>query len=111
MQESIAFYYIFNSSFTQFFGLDGIVLYPFVLISTTRKETPRNVLKHELVHVAQIRREGGPIRFYTKYVYSTVKRWIETGDLGKAYDENEYEVEAYGTEHKPLTKAEKEEIL
>jgi len=104
------FRYIFDSSFLQFLGLDGIVLWPFVFISTERNNTPPHILKHELVHVAQIRREGGPLCFYSKYAYSILKDWIKTGNLDEAYQENPYEKEAYEKENFPLTETELNEI-
>lgn len=110
MQSSAKFYYIFNSSFTQILGLDGIVLWPFVCISTSRKNTPQHILKHELVHVAQIRREGGPIYFYIKYLYDIFEEWIKTGNLEEAYEASLYEKEAYKKERKNLTKKEQIEI-
>jgi len=110
MRESIKFYYIFNSSFTQCLGLDGIVLWPFVCFSKKRNDTPEHIIKHELVHVAQIRREGSAIRFYIKYLYDILKKWIKTGNLDEAYNKNPYEREAYEKEHKHLTKAELKEI-
>jgi len=110
MQTSVTFYYVFNSSFTQILGIDGIVLWPFVLISTTRRQTPEHILKHELVHVAQIRREGSFLIFYAKYLYDILQNWIKTGNLDEAYEANPYEKEAYGLEHNHLTKAEKTEI-
>lgn len=110
MQTSVKFYYVFNSSFTQCLGLDGIVIWPFVFFSTKQNATPEYIIKHELVHVAQIRREKGPIRFYTKYLYDILKEWIKTGNLDEAYEKNPYEKEAYKKEHTHLTKAEKKEI-
>lgn len=88
---------VFNSSFTQFFKLDGIVLYPFVLISETRENTMPSTLKHELMHVKQVQREGF-LRFYCKYASYIANTLWETGDLQKAFIENEFEDEAYGIE-------------
>ena len=88
---------VFNSSFTKFFELDGIVLYPFVLISETRENTMPSTLKHELMHVKQVQREGF-LGFYCKYASYIANTLWETGDLQKAFIENEFEDEAYGIE-------------
>ncbi len=88
---------VFNSSFTQFFDLDGVVLYPFVLISETRENTMPSTLKHELMHVKQVHREGF-LGFYCKYAKYIANTLWETGDFQKAFIENEFEDEAYGIE-------------
>ena len=109
--QTLKFYYIFNSSFTKFFNLDGIVLYPFVFISTSKENTPSQIIKHELIHVMQIRRENSPFLFYLKYMYFIICSLIFTqGVLYNAYYMNKYEVEAYENEDKPLTKEEIKEI-
>jgi hypothetical protein len=108
--DQLPFYFIFNSLFAKYFQLDGLVLWPFVFIATSIDKTPRHIIKHELTHVDQVRRDG-PLRFYFKYVASVIQEYTRNGgDLEKAYFDNEYEKEAYSNENKPLTKSQKNEL-
>jgi hypothetical protein len=102
---NLKFYYIFDSSFTKFFKLEGIVLWPFVFISKPKDKTSPRILKHELTHVAQVRREG-PLKFYAKYLYYIYKSREQNGNFQNAFFYNEYEDEAYENENNPLTEAE-----
>lgn len=89
---------IYESSIMQWLQLDGMVLYPFVLISTSKEETLPSTLKHEVTHVHQIEREGF-CRFYCNYcIYM----------CNDCYANNKYEQEAYSTESIALTDAELE---
>jgi hypothetical protein len=99
---NLKFYYIFDSSFTKFLKLEGIVLWPFVFISKPKDKTSPRILKHELTHVDQVRREG-PLKFYTKYLYYIYKSRQQNGDFQNAFFYNEYEDEAYENENHPLT--------
>jgi len=99
---NLKFYYIFDSSFTKFFKLEGIVLYPFVFISMPKDKVSPKILKHELTHVEQVRREG-PLKFYTKYLYYIYKSRQQNGNFLSAFLYNEYEDEAYENETNPLT--------
>jgi len=100
--QALKFYYIFDSSFTKFFKLEGIVLWPFVFISKPKDKTSPRILKHELTHVAQVRREG-PLKFYAKYLYYIYKSRKQNGNFQNAFFYNEYEDEAYENENNPLT--------
>jgi hypothetical protein len=60
------------------------------------------ILKHELTHVEQVRREG-PLKFYTKYLYYIYKSHQQNGNFQSAFLYNEYEDEAYENEKNPLT--------
>ena len=103
--QALKFYYIFDSSFTKFFNLEGIVLWPFVFISKPKDKTSPRILKHELTHVAQVRREG-PLKFYAKYLYYIYKSRQQNGNFQNAFFYNEYEDEAYENENYPLTEEE-----
>ena len=102
---NLIFFFIFDSSFTKFFNISGIVLWPFVFISTKKEKTTKRTFKHELIHVDQVRREG-PIKFYSKYLYYIYKSYKENGNFNTAFLDNEYEEEAYKRETHPLTKRE-----
>jgi len=89
---------VYNSYLTQLLGLDGLVLYPFILISTRMKDTLPSTLKHEMTHVNQINRDGW-CRFYCQYCIYTCR---------DCYANNKYEREAYAAENMALTPAELE---
>lgn len=69
-------------------GYDGITLYPFIFMTKTAR-TNKAIVKHELIHVDQIRREGW-FKFYIKYIYFNIKF---------GYRNNPYEIEAYSRQH------------
>ena len=66
----------------------GITLYPFVIIAQ------ESILKHELVHVEQIK-ENGFTKFYCMYLFYFVKNLIKYKNWHKAYFEIPFEKEAY----------------
>lgn len=96
---------IYNSIITKYFNLDGLVLYPFILISEKKENTTIITLKHELIHIEQIERYG-VFYFYYKYLTYILKFWNETDDITRGFIENEFEEEAYSRENEPLTKEE-----
>ena len=87
---------IYNSYITRLLNLDGLVLYPFVLVSTTNDETLPSILKHEVTHVHQIERDGF-CKFYFRYF---------THMLIDSYTNNIYEQEAFSNENNALTQSE-----
>lgn len=89
---------IYNSYITWLLNLDGLVLYPFILVSTSNEDTLPSILKHEVTHVHQIEREGF-CKFYFHYCILT---WTDS------YINNKYEQEAYSNENIALTQAELE---
>lgn len=89
---------VYESSLMRWLHLDGLVLYPFVLISTSKEETLPSTLKHEVTHVRQIERDG-VCNFYCNYcIYM----------CNDCYENNKYEQEAYSTENTALTQADLE---
>ena len=96
---------IYNCLFTQLMDLDGLVLFPFILISTKEEETLPSVMKHELTHVRQIYREGF-FSFYFQYGYMMMKNsFYCTND--SLFSNNSFEDEAYEIEDEPLTQEDK----
>lgn len=93
---------VYDLKILKYLGLDGLVLYPYVLISTKKEETSPVVLKHELTHVEQIERDG-IFAFYSSYVLD-ILRWKS---VDKAYENNKYEIEAYKKERSKLTNKQK----
>lgn len=102
-------FFVFDSSFARFLNVWGIVIWPFMFISFTREETPPSLLKHEFVHVHQVRREG-VIWFYLQYLFCLARYFLKYGNLESAFvDENEWEAEAYTLQEDPLTEEEMKE--
>lgn len=89
---------IYNSYITRLLNLDGLVLYPFILLSTTIDETLPSILKHEVTHVHQIEREG----FCKFYFHYCKNMWFDS------YTNNIYEQEAFSNETIALTQTEVE---
>jgi hypothetical protein len=87
---------IYNSYITRLLHLDGLVLYPFVLLSTSSDETLPSVLKHEVTHVHQIERDGF-CNFYFQYFIHM---------CAGSYANNIYEREAFSNENTALTRSE-----
>lgn len=89
---------VYDSSLMRWLQLDGLVLYPFVLMSTSKEDTLPSTLKHEITHVRQIERDGC-CNFYCNYcIYM----------CNDCYANNKYEQEAYSTESTALTQADLE---
>ena len=85
---------VYNSLIIKLLSFEGLVLYPFVLLSASQNEILPSVLKHEITHVYQIEREG-ICNFYCKYL-----RYMKND----SYENNPFEQEAYFDENKPLTR-------
>jgi hypothetical protein len=97
---------IYNCLFTRLMKLDGIVLFPFVLISTKEEETLPSVIKHELTHVRQIYREGF-FSFYFQYVCMMMKNISYFYSTDSLFSNNSFEDEAYEIENEPLNEKDK----
>ncbi len=84
-----------NCRFLKPFGINGIVLYPFVLFAD--KHPSEDVVCHEQVHLDQIKRDG-VLGFYTRYLkeYFAGRRMGMTHD--QAYRNISYEKEAYSAD-------------
>lgn len=55
----------YNCYLLKFLGINAIVLFPFVLY---REKVPsRSIVRHELVHLKQIKKNG-IIKFYSRYL-------------------------------------------
>lgn len=75
----------------------GITIYPFIFFKRLRLEVTDKLLRHELEHIYQVRREGW-IKFYVTYLWFNIRR---------GYKNNPYELEANAVENYPLTDAER----
>jgi hypothetical protein len=87
---------IYESKIARYFDIDGLVLYPFVLINESEDNAMPSTIKHELTHVRQVERDGF-CQFYSKY-FGHMFRHLLKGDVEGAFTEHEYEKEAYGIE-------------
>jgi hypothetical protein len=96
---------VYESRVTRYLGIEGMVLYPFVLISTAKEDTDEIVLKHEFTHVEQIERDG-----FCTFYFSYLKGLLQWGSVEKAYENNVYEIEAYKKETRRLTAAQRRRI-
>jgi hypothetical protein len=93
---------VYDSHLAEHLGVDGIVLYPFILIAKKQCDAQPSLLKHELTHVHQLKRHGFCV-FYAKYFYYIIQNLLKSGNFNTAFIENEFEYEAYGIENEPLT--------
>lgn len=96
---------IYESKVAKFLGVEGLVLYPFVLLPKSEEDTDEVVLKHEFTHVEQIERDG-----FCTFYFSYLKGLVQWGSVRKAYENNVYEIEAYKKETRRLTAAQRRRI-
>lgn len=90
-------------------GVQAIVLYPYVLFSATKEKVSPLLLKHEMVHVRQVRREGW-IRFYAAYLREYFALRLRGKSRDEAYRKISFEREAYASAGQiELSEAEKKE--
>lgn len=86
--------------FLRHFGINAIVLYPFVLYCDSKPS--RRIVSHEEVHLDQIKREGA-IRFYRRYLVEYLQGRMKGLSHDEAYRDISYEKEAYLKEFQELT--------
>lgn len=85
-----------NAKFLRWFGINGIVLWPFVLYADRNPDPV--ILNHESIHMDQIRRLG-VARFYLRYLaeyFSGRKKGLSHDE---AYRNISFEKEAYLNQH------------
>lgn len=85
----------------------AITLYPFICFRAPY--APIRVLRHEMIHVEQIRRDGF-FTFYIMYLWYYLVGLVKYMSHDQAYYRIPYEVEARKGEQKSFTKAEIEEL-
>jgi hypothetical protein len=90
----------FNSLLPKLLKVDGLTLYPFVLIRDSVEKTPISLIRHEFIHVFQIERVGF-IRFYISYALFYLASRVSGSSHKKAYLEIPYEKEAYLNQDDP----------
>ncbi len=95
---------LFNSWFCNFMDAGGLMMYPFVLIATSEETTHKCVMRHELIHIEQVEREG-ILSFYFKYYSNVIKDYLRHGDLKRCFlHENPFEMDAYSRQYTEFTK-------
>lgn len=75
----------------------GYTLYPFIFYKYSKADTKDYMIRHELEHVYQIRRDGW-WKFSMVYMY----QWATKG-----YKKIEYEIAAYAVQNTSLTDRER----
>lgn len=91
---------VFNSWFAKLLGVCGIVLYPFILISTPPHLTPPSTLKHELSWFMLLKCKI--FYFYFQYVALVVNHFWRHGNLQRSFIDNDFEDEAYRVEKEDI---------
>ena len=75
-------------------GVDAIVLYPYVLFTGAKEGIAPLLLKHEMIHVRQVRREGWA-GFYARYLKEYFSLRLKGKNRNEAYRNISFEQEAY----------------
>lgn len=95
------------------FGVDmtpkAIVLYPYVMFQENANRVPYYLLKHEMVHVEQVRRVG-VVTFYITYLLSYLVGRLKGESHINAYLNIPWEVEARERQFSRLTQEEWAEL-
>ena len=87
----------------------AITLYPFIFFTTSKADTFQSTIKHEMVHVAQVR-EAGWFCFYISYLIYFVAGYIRYHNWDRAYMQIPYEIEARELEDTPLIYSQRKEL-
>ena len=91
-------------------GFGAITLYPYIFFRASENEVSASTLRHEMIHVRQVRRLGW-VKFYSSYLFHYGVGLFKYLDNDKAYRAIPYEVEAYRDQDKiALTKSELVEL-
>ncbi|MEZ4871258.1 MAG: hypothetical protein R2827_03225 [Bdellovibrionales bacterium] len=82
-------------------GVGAITLYPYILVSTERFQTPDCLLRHELEHVYQVRKLGW-FKFYFLYLKDYIVGLFKYRNHNLAYLNISFEIEARKSESQAL---------
>lgn len=83
---------IYNSFIPKVLKVDGITIYPFIFFAS--KDPSDTLVRHEMVHVEQIKYYGW-LRFYASYLIEYLSYRVRGDSKNVAYNKISYEVEAY----------------
>lgn len=100
----------FNHWYPKLVGMGAVTIYPYILIADSAADADIELLRHEMIHVEQIRKMG-TAAFYFNYLKQMVTGFVRTGDFNTAYLKNEFEAEAYSRQTEPFSEAEKVELI
>ena len=89
---------IHGSRIARLLGVGAITLYPFILFRDA--EPAGEIVTHERIHVAQVRRVGW-LRFYAGYLWQYARGRLHGLGHDGAYRAISYETEAYAHQHEP----------
>ena len=87
--------HVTNSFIPKLLKVDGITIYPFIFYAS--KHPSKTLVKHEMVHVAQIKTHGW-LRFYISYGLEYLSYRVRGDSQWVAYNKISYEIEAYAKE-------------
>lgn len=94
--------FVYGQKYLEHLGIRGVTLYPFVLFSETPEGVSDSLLRHELEHCYQVRRQGF-LKFYLSYLYFYIRGRLRYRHHALAYRNIPYEVEARRAELLPLS--------
>ena len=92
---------IYNSKIPKLIGVGGITLYPFVCVAYTKEDCSHTLIRHELIHVRQIK-EVGFFKFYISYIWQYLLGRFQGLNHSESYLAISFEVEAYQNQNKEL---------
>lgn len=102
----------YNSILARFLNVGAITLYPYIFFENAKEyyveQSPRT-LKHEMIHIRQIR-HFGVLRFYAQYLIEYLIGLLKTFSHDKAYRGISFEREAFELETVRLTWSEREAL-
>lgn len=83
----------FNHPLPRLLGVEAITLYPYVFCASLESATDPRTIRHELVHVGQVK-EFGWLRFYLSYLLYYAAERVKGENHYSAYWNIPYEIEA-----------------
>ena len=81
-----------------FLNVDGMALFPFVLVKSRKLKHDAVLIRHETIHLNQAA-ELLVIPFYLLYLFNYLLNWLKYPNHYRAYYEIIFEREAYRNEH------------
>ena len=94
----------YNHWLPKFIGYAGITIGHNICVMYSKQGTltRKSLVKHEMIHVAQIE-EHTFIGFYLSYVFEFLKHFFNCWNWNSAYRSVKYEKEAYERQYEDLT--------
>jgi len=95
--------------YPKLFKIGGITLYPHIWLYDEKECTPLKLIRHEMVHVSDIRRIG-VFAFYLSYLFQMMWGLVKYRSFWEAYRNVSFEVEARKKETTHFTGQEADEL-